>query len=184
MLSNTKKVDLGNFVLRSLLAPLLPYCISAFSGVYPLGFPTPWQEAHAHFCTHWANVGEWIIKRHSNPSNKFISKWNLYWHTIGHPNRFCRQCGMQCFVFQNILRKLEEACLCPTRYVSSEEQLYSHLSTACTYRAEKCWASRLLSAKWRVYLKVSRLNIYYVSCWSTTIKHSTISWSHHWQTIL
>ena len=52
----------------------------------------------------------------------------------------------------------------------------SHFSTACTYRAGKRWASRALSAKWRDYLKVSRLNIYYVSYWSTTIEHSTVSW--------
>ena len=30
---------------------------------------------------------------------------------------------MQCFVFQKVLCELEEAGLCPTRYVSSEEQL-------------------------------------------------------------
>ena len=52
----------------------------------------------------------------------------------------------------------------------------SHFSMACTYRAGKHWASRALSVKWRDYLKVSRLNIYYVSYWSTTIEHSTISW--------
>ena len=52
----------------------------------------------------------------------------------------------------------------------------SHFSTACMYRAGKRWASRALSAKWRDYLKVSRLNIYYIYYWSTTIEHSTVSW--------
>ena len=84
------------------------------------GFPTPWQEAYAHFCTHWANVGGRIIKRYWNPLNTLVN------------NRSSK----------SLLQTVQNAALCLPKASSWTGRGWPmHMSSRHCHPRSRCWVS-------------------------------------------